>query len=347
MKNLRKIIYAIIASILVWGCNSESANNMSVVEKDKAVSVKVEKLGTQGEDVELYYSGLSEPVVSVPMSFKLPGTVSHIYVEVGDEVSKGQKLAELDKESYQSTYNAALAMQKQAQDAYDRLKKVYDNGSLPEIKWEDAKSTLEQANSSAEIAKKNLGNCVMYAPMSGIIGSRGLESGTNVIMGNSVMTLISMGEMYARISAPEDEINKIEKGQKAVVTFPALGGKTYDGVVDKVGIMANVLSKTFEVSVIIDNDDFQIKPGMICNVNLPLDSNENGLLVPIQSVLQDEDGQNYVYIVGADNLAKRRNVTTEGIINNQLNILTGLNAGDLLIVDGQQKLRGNELVQFK
>ena len=342
---MRKLIYVFLAAILAWGCNSNAANTSADEGKNKTIPVKVELIGQQSENIELYYSGLSQPVITVPLSFQLPGSVSQIYVYEGDEVHKGQLLAELDNSSYQSLYNAAMAMQRQAQDAYERLKTVYENGSLPEIKWEDVKSSLEQANSSAEIAKNNLENCKITSPINGVIGSRNIEVGSNVIMGISVMNVISIDEMFARISVPEDEINKIQKGQIATVLFPALGQKSHEGIVEKIGVVANSLSKTFEVQVRLKNDGQKIKSGMICNVTIPLPFDEKGLLVPIQSVMQDESGNNYVYVVEKQGMtAQQRRVETDGIINNQLNVVSGLNAGDLLVTEGQQKLQNNDLV---
>ena len=345
---MKRLIYVFFTMILVWGCNSKATNLPEDGQKNNPIPVKVEQIGQQTEEVDLYYSGLSEPVISVPLSFQLPGTVASVNVHEGDVVKKGQLLAELQKGSYKSSYNAAMAMQKQAKDAYGRLKTVYENGSLPEIKWEDAKSTLEQANSSAEIASRNLENCKMTSPIAGVIGSRNIEVGTNVIMGTTVLSVISVDEMYARISVPEDEINKIKKGLKSTVLFPALGQNIYEGVVEKVGVVANSLSKTFEVQVRVKNDGLQIKSGMICNVTVSLPSNEKGLLIPIHSVMQDESGNNYVYVVDKPGMtAQQTYVETDGIINNRLNVVSGLKAGDLLVTEGQQKLENKNPVSFK
>lgn len=316
-------------------------------EAEKKILVKVSEVKNQGVDFILNYSGTAEPVLTVPLSFQLLGTVEKIYVDEGDQVKKGQLLAEIDKSSYQSSYNAALAMQEQAKDAYERFEKVYHKGSLPEIKWEEVKSKLKQANSTAKIAKKNLENCSITSPINGVIGKRTIENGENTTPGIAVFNVISMDHIYVHISVPEDEINKISKGQIARVTFPALGEKVFEAVTEKVGVEANKISRTYEAKLKIKNDDLKIKPGMACNIGVPLDEDHAMLLLPSKAVMKDERGTNYVFVVNKQaQKAKRVNIQTNGIINNQLAVLSGVTPGDLLIVEGQHKLSDGMKIRF-
>ena len=91
---------------------------------------------------------------------------------LGDRVAKGQLIATVDPFSMQSSYDAAKASLAQAEDAYRRMKELYDKGSLPEIKWVEVQSKLQQAKSMEEVARKNLDDCKLYAPFSGIISER-------------------------------------------------------------------------------------------------------------------------------------------------------------------------------
>jgi len=344
---MRKFIYLIIIGIAILGCGQKKSEQDSSQDTQNAFLVKTVATKDLEVPTTLSYSGEVEPVLTVPLSFQLPGTVMQIYADEGDHVRQGQLLAELDKTSYRSSYHAALAKQKQAQDAYNRMKIVYDNGSLPEIRWEETKANLEQANSFAKIAKKNLENCDMTSPLNGIVGMRKLEKGTNVTPEVPVFRVITMKDIYVRISVPENEINKMQKGQAASVTFPAFGEKIFNGIVEKIGIEANQVSKTYEVKIRIENKDLGIKPGMVCDINLPLRQVTTGLLVPVKAVLKDEYNKNYVYVADRQTgKAKRQDVKTGGIINNQLTITSGLTPGDLLIIEGQQKLTNGSPIRF-
>lgn len=99
----------------------------------------------------------------------------------GDRVAKGQLIATVDPFSMQSSYDAAKASLAQAEDAYRRMKELYDKGSLPEIKWVEVQSKLQQAKSMEEVARKNLDDCKLYAPFSGIISEKMAEVGQNIM----------------------------------------------------------------------------------------------------------------------------------------------------------------------
>ncbi len=345
---MKQIIYLLILCVTVYSCTTKTTAENSVNKEKEGTLVKISQASRQSENFILNYSGLTEPVLTVPLSFQLPGTVEKVLVDEGDQVRKGQVLAILDQTTFQSAYNAALASQTRALDAYERLKKVYDNGSLPEIKWQEIKSQVEQANSSAQIAKKNLENCKILAPVNGTVGSRNIEAGATATPGISVFNIITTNELYARISVPENEINKIKPGQQADVTFPALGEGIYIGEVEKVAVIANTISKTFEVKIRINNPKGELRPGTVCNVNLSLNTGNNtNILVPVQAVQKDAFGKNYLYLVAKnEGIATRREVQTAGIINNQLCITSGLNEGEYYVVEGQQKLSDNSKVNF-
>ncbi len=344
---MKQLISVLVIGLAVLGCKQKAEVQSSSNESPESIRVAIKIVESQETDGVLYFSGQIEPILTVPLSFKLPAAIANIYVSEGDRVNKGDVLAELDKTMYQSTYNAALAMEKQAEDAYGRLKTVYDNGSLPEIKWEEIKSKLEQANSTAQIAQQNVDNCRILAPISGIVGARNIEVGSNATPGITAFKLISIDEIYARVSVPENEINNIKKGQIAQITLPAIKGKVFEGTVEKVGVVANTISKTYEVKLRINNKNREIKPGMVCNIGLPLNTGPAGILVPVQSVMTDANAVNYVFVVDKENQrVSRRNILTSKFVGNQLFITSGLKPGEWIVVNGVQKLSNNSKVSF-
>lgn len=345
---MSRIIKLLLCSTLLLSCRNNQVGTTDISKEQlPETKVKLCEVKTSNDSLNLNYNGLIEPITRVPLSFQLPGTVIKIAVDEGDRVRKGQILAEIDKTSYQSAYNAAIATQQQAQDAYNRMKKVYDNGSLPEIKWEDVKSKLEQANSSAQIAKKNLEDCVIKSPIDGTVSDRSIEAGASATPNLTCLQVFSTDGLYAKISVPGNEINRIEKGQKATVTIPGLNELTYDSEADKIAASADAIAKTFEVKFKLQTNSTELKPGMICNVKIPLATESAPILIPIQAVMKDAHGQNYVFLVDKqEKIAKQQVVKTGGIINNMLCIRAGLHTGDWFVVEGQHKLTNNDRVNF-
>ena len=333
-------------SILLLGCGNNKGK--PEIQKDGVkntfmVEVYQVDAGTYGN--KLNYSGTIVPKVSTPLSFLLPGTVVSVNAEEGDHVQKGQVLAALNSVSQTNTYNGTLAALNQAKDAYDRLKSVYDKGSLPEIQMQDAISKLEQAKSANQVALRNLENCTLKAPKDGFIGIRNIEVGATSVPGVPVFNLVLLNEVYVRISVPENEINDIQQGLEVSVTIPALGSKVFMGEVEKIGVIANMLTKTYEVKVIVKNPDLLIKSGMACDATIKTKPEQQELTIPYKSVLKDEKGNAFVFKMDG-NTEKTVKVFVElgGFSGNEVEILSGLESGDVIVTEGQHKLTEGNVV---
>lgn len=342
----KQIILVLTVTVLV-SCNNSKENNAINENKGAKHTVEVLKIENTSFDEQINYSGFIEPKVTIPLSFLVPGTVVAVHIEEGDKVSKGQILAELNKTTANNTYQGTLATLNQATDAYKRFKEVYDKGSLPEIQMQDIISKLEQAKAANKVAYQNLSNCTLKATESGFIGSRNIEVGSNTIPGNPIMDLVTLNEVYVKIAVPENEINKISKGQKATIVIAALGSKEFEGEIEKVGVIANKLSKTYEVKILIPNNNLFIKSGMACNVNLKMQASESRLTIPYRAVIKDENDKNYVFKVNLKSKTVSKQFVELGTFsNNQIEIKSGLSNGDLIVTEGHHQLLENDQVKF-
>ncbi|MCB0458900.1 MAG: efflux RND transporter periplasmic adaptor subunit [Flavobacteriaceae bacterium] len=347
MMSNKQLLYLITLFPFFLNCNKSNVSNGE--NSDNSIiqtKVEVVKINQTAIGEILSYNGSIEPKVSVPISFLLPGTVSHIYVQEGDWVKEGQILAKIDDISQQNAYNGTLAALNQAQDAYNRLKSVYDKGSLPEIQMQEITSKFEQAKSANKIAYQNLLNCTLKAPSSGFIGSREVEAGSTSIPGNPVFTLVSLNEVYVKIAVPENEINQLKKDQEATVVIPAIGNQEILGQIEKIGVVANMLAKTYEVKILLKNPNLIIKSGMACDVTIKANPNNDKITIPYRSVIKEEDGRTYVFKVSKDKTVSKTYVQLGSFVNNNIEILSGLTTGDIIITEGHHKLSENDLVIF-
>ena len=172
--------------LLLFGLTS-CQNNGDKQTTMSPVKVKVLRVSSSEIDGTERFSGTVEEANSTSLSFSIMGTVKTVHVGLGDRVAKGQLIATVDPFSMQSSYDAAKASLAQAEDAYRRMKELYDKGSLPEIKWVEVQSKLQQAKSMEEVARKNLDDCKLYAPFSGIISEKMAEVGQNIMPGLPVV----------------------------------------------------------------------------------------------------------------------------------------------------------------
>lgn len=335
--NIHKITIAaaIIVLALTTGCSRPAGQH----DGAGPIPVKVQEVTHTDSVRELAYCGTIEESKSIPMSFSTVGNVRDVLVSEGDHVRKGQLLATLNNESFLNAYNMALATQKQAEDAYRRLKTIYDNGNLPEIKLVEVETGMEKARAAAAIAKENADDCSLYAIEDGIVGKRGIEPGMNTVPGFSAITIVIIDSVYAKIAVPENEIGDIHKGESVTVTVPALYNAKYTGVVHEIGVVADMLSHTYKVKIRLSNRDGRLKPGMLCNAVMRKKNRRTAVVIPSESVLMDEYGKAYVYRVNIINEeALKQHVAICGLSSSGIAVSGGIKLHDYIVVSGQHKL---------
>ncbi len=345
MKMRHMIIPAMALSLLI-ACNSiETRDNLTGTKPITVTTVIVKK---ENVVTALRYSGTIEAYQSIPLNFQTPGTVKEVLTDAGDIVHKGQLVATLDQTDAESMYDITLSQYKQAKDAYDRLKTVYDQGSLPEIKWVEMGSKLSQATSSLELAKNNLEKCKLYAPVNGMVGHRNIEPGmSSISLASAPLELVDIRQVYVKISVPENEVAKIVKGMKATFTVSALNDKEFRGQVTNVSPVADRISRTYEAKILVPNPDLALKPGMVCDVKMETTIEKEAVMVPNQSVSKDDQNRAFVFVVDpGDKRARKQIIKTGQYHDSGLEVVSGLEAGQLIVDEGKEKLSDNSLITF-
>ena len=336
-----------ILLLLTWtacmlqNCSGKKENTLN----QTPVNVEVEQIKNTNENESISYSGTIEESESLPLCFSGIGTVARVYVSDGDFVKKGQLLAELNNNTYKNAYEIASATLKQAEDAYKRLEPMYKNGNLPEIKFVEVETALQQAKASTAIAKKNLDDCKLYSPVNGVVGKRSIDPGMSAMPNLASINIVKIDKVLAKVPVAEGEIGFIKRGGKAIIKIAALNNAQFSGTVEEIGVLADPLVHTYKIKIGIQNKDLQIKPGMICNVSLTNPQKTPGLSVPSRAVLVDELGRNFVYVINR-NRAERKFVKMGKLLQNGVEIINGLNKGELIVTAGQQKLVDSSLVHI-
>ena len=168
------------------------------------------------------FVGKADDSFTAVLSFPVSGNVGKIYVREGGRVEAGDLVAELDPRTAENALAAARASYDRAEDGYRRAKEVYEKGSLPEVKWIEVVSQRDQAAALFDIAKKNLEDCRLYAPASGVISSVLAEQGMTMVVVTHEMgfarevasRVIFMDDGQIREEAPPDEFFNNPKDER-------------------------------------------------------------------------------------------------------------------------------------
>lgn len=327
------ICAAAISSIFLLG----ACKHKEQVAEREPVRVEVMAIDSADGGLTRTFVGEVEARESVALSFPTGGKVEQVLVHEGDNVRAGQKLVTVNKSTAQHAYNSAKAQLDQAEDAYKRLKKVYEQGSLAEVKWVEMLTALEKARSLEQIAKKQLADCALTAPSSGVIGECNAKAGGSLIPGEPVVTILDVSRMAVTFSVPESEIANVSEGQEVSICIPAMNNLQLSGKITERSMSASKVSHSYDIKIDLPNADKRLLPGMVCKVYLQM-PNSRGIVVPAKCVQTRPDGQ-AVWIV-RNGKAERRIVTASEFVSNGVLITSGLHPGDSVVTSGMEKLYG-------
>ena len=304
-------------------------------DEERVIPVGILSIDSVNGIVSNTYPGYLEESQSVEMSFKYGGTLQLLNVKEGSVVRKGQVLARVSSPQMESTLRSAQATLEQAQDAYNRLKKVYDNGSLPEIKWREMVANLDKAQAAFDLANAMLADNTLTAPFNGTVSSLDAELGESITPLKPIMRIINTDGLSVKFSVPENEISNVRVGDSAEVVIPALDDRRYVGKVTDKSMTASLLTHSYPVKVLVEQPDAELIPGMISKVVLKANLS-TGIIVPANTVLVNQEGR-FVWIA-QDGRATRRQITISGYSGTGIVVSEGLQAGDKVIVEGYQKV---------
>ena len=326
----------ICISVCLGGCQKGEIQADLLSEKMPAIVKEVTQIST-GDVV--FVSGSLEADKTAPLSFLVSGKVDRVYVDEGDHMKKGQLLALVESDDYKSNLEIAEAGLLRAQDAYDRYQPLYKEGAFAEKNFIELKAALAQAMASCDIARKKLKDTKLFTPIPGIVGLKNIEVGQMITPEVPVFTIVKTDTIFARVSVPESEIGKVELGQEAEVTVPALEDRNVNGKVRLIGAMADPQSRTYTVKIELVNPDYILRTGMIVQAKIITDRKIDILTVPGKAIVRDADNLTYVFTAAADSdKALRRRVFPGSVYQTEIEIKEGLAPGDYVIIGGQHRL---------
>lgn len=340
---MNRINHLALAGILVLASCTHKENKPTA-ENSSAFNVQAEQPINYNGLIQSAYSGVVEAQKTTALSFATMGTITEIFVDEGQVVRKGQLLAKVNASNAQNAYQAAVAKQQQAEDAYKRLKPMKENGTLPEIKWVEVETGAAQAKSAVAIAQKSVSDCDLYAPESGVIGKRNVQAGVNVMPTTTVLELLNIQSVYVKIPVSENEISQFKKGETAQITINAID-ETVTGKIKEIGVTADILSHTYPVKIEVQNTAGDIKPGMICSVQTVSPDKRSGLLISNKALQKDVDGSQFIY-VEENGRAVKIPVRTIALIDNKMLIQGEVPKNANIITSGQQKLSNGTPVKI-
>ena len=258
---MKKGILGLLTVLMVCSCSEKKESGTKAPTR-----VKTEVVSSASDVSGQTFVGIVEEREATAVSFTGMGVVKRVLVNEGQAVSRGQLIAEMDDTQARNLLTGAEAQMNQANDALERYKMLHDNGSLPEVQWVEIQSKVAQAKSQYEVAKKNLADCRLTAPVSGIIGKKLVGAGETALPSQAVVTILDISSVKVKVSIPEAEVSGITATTPSTINVEAAQKQINGGRIEK-GIQADALTHTYEVRINVQNGDRKLLPGMVASVS--------------------------------------------------------------------------------
>ena len=340
---MKKILFLAIGCwLLAVSCSNKKGQDVKAPTR-----VKTQMVSPGMVDNAQTYVGIVEEREATAVSFTGMGVVKRMLVNEGQTVAKGQLIAEMDDTQARNLLSGAEAQMTQANDALERYKMLHDNGSLPEVQWVEIQSKVAQAKSQLEVAKKNLADCRLIAPVSGIIGKKLIGTGETALPSQAVVSILDISTVKVKVAVPEAEIGGINATTPTSISVEAINGSYQGGRIEK-GVQADALTHTYDIRINVANGNRKLLPGMVASVRFISEGSQaiGSKMIPVTAVQKKADGTLFVWTVGKDSTAHRTTVTIGQTQGNYINVTEGLNVGDRIAIEGYQKLSENSKVVF-
>jgi RND family efflux transporter MFP subunit len=311
---------------------------------EKAKLVSVEKLSTVDFS---HYINLQGRVDAVDISYVMPrgqgGQVKAVYVKQGDYVKKGQLLLKLDDAIIRTQIDQAKTQLNFAKDIYNRRNNLWKENIGTQVDLISAKNNVDQAQHQIDLLTEQLGYTNVYAPMNGVADEVTVKVGeTFPTLGN--IKLVNTDNLKVTAQVPENYLSRVKVGSTVKLIFPDMN----DSITSKISVTGKVVdpnSSTFQIESRLPSKS-AFKPNQLAMVRIMDYSANNTIAVPVNTLQTDEQGK-YVLVAVNENgktYARKKHVEIGEMYNDQLEIKSGLSAGDILVTDGFQNLYDGQLI---
>ena len=269
---------------------------------------------------------------------ELEAAVVEIGFEEGKRVTKGQLLFRLDESKLTTALAEAEVNLKLSKANYDRAQQLFRDKTISQQEFDQLSSRFEATQAAIAVKQRELKDTKIFAPFAGTMGARNVSNGQVIKKDTVLGQLVDLDPVKVEVNVPERFLSLLKLDQTIELRVAAFPGRAFKGQVYFIAPQVDTTTRTALVKAKIANADGALKPGMFANLDLTLQLREAAVVVPEPAIMVNAD-RAMLYVVDKDSAAQIRpvklGVRSAGVVE----ILEGVEAGQLVIVEGVQKVR--------
>ena len=334
MKTIFRTMFIAGAVIMAVGCGSTANKNQqaATVVVDETPVVAVVQVTSRDVPQTATYTSTVQAYVKNNIAPQMAGRIAKINVEIGDFVTKGQILAEMDRTQL---LQAQLQLQNQEVEL-NRLKALYEAGGLSQSDYD----AIEMSYNVAKAQTENLlENTVLRSPVNGVVTARNYDAGDMYAMASPIYTVEQITPVKLLVGISESDYTKVKKGDSVEITADAIPGTTFYGKIEKIYPTIDPTTRTFTVEVVVSNNYNTLRPGMFARAVVNFGSNHNVVIPDVAVVKQQGSGERFVYVLNPDNTVTYQKVELGRRMGTEYEVLSGIEEGAKVVTGGQIRLK--------
>jgi membrane fusion protein, multidrug efflux system len=370
MYNITKLIIPFFtASLLLSSCKSEDVESLTDLRAKQAelktqlsdIASKISKL--EGDSGKKFTLVVANPVLasifktyinvqgrvdaeeSVSLSSEMPGTITKINVKVGDQISKGQVLAETDSRALQQSISDLQINSELVNQIYEKQKSLWDQKIGTEVQFLQAKAQKESMEKKMATLQEQVRMTKIVSPIDGTVDAIDIKLGQLTAPGMPAIRVVNFNNLKVKADLSESYASKVHKGVEVKISLPD-SKDTLTANVNYASRSISPMNRTFGIEILLNNAK-EYHPNQIAVLSInDYKSVKPVISIPLNYVQKDLKGTHFV-LVANNKVAVKHNVVLGKEYNGVVEILEGLTDSDLLITEGYDGLNEGDAIKIK
>lgn len=343
-KRMARRMALAVFCLAMSACGDRQAATQGGGDGPPPVPVSITTVGQQPWSDTLAALGTVKAHESIVISAKVSETVQRVHFDSGDEVAAGAPLVTLSGQRQQAALTAAQAEADEAERMFRRQSELAAQQLIARASLDTQRAVRDAARARVAEIRADIGDRTLRAPFAGVLGIRQVSPGALVTPGTGIATLDDVARVFVDFPVPEGQLAHLASGQRVAGRSDAYPQRIFEGTVSTVDARVDPATRALTVRADFPNPDRALRPGMLLQVQLERPSRQ-ALQVPEIAIVQ-VGRESFVYRVKSDGTVEQAPIRVGGRAAGRAEVVSGLQAGDRIVVDGTGKLRpGSRIVE--
>lgn len=344
--NLKNTVFAVTALLLNSALTACGVGEASTSNDELSVATPLQVKVVLPHRAEIFATYHTTSTIAsdvdAPVTARASGEIIDILVEEGDRVERGQILARLDGDRLRLELNQAKANLEKTTREYERFVNLHKRGLVSSTAIDGMKYDMDSLRATFELKQLSYNYTFIRAPVSGVVTARDVKVGQHISDGDTTFKVTDTSKLVAYLRIPQSDMSKFSAGHVAKIQVDAMPEEVFSAAISRISPTIDTRNGTFRATAYIDNDDGRLVPGMFGRFEIAYESHTNALIIPAAAILE-EDSVSVVYVVD-NGAAERRPIETGIQRDGNVEVLSGLDGTEHIIVTGQNGLRDGSRV---